>query len=59
MISWLSIDVIDPPVDEEIIVRNPEKDLVRLITIDSNQSSLEWAIEWQMVEGYTLWSDVK
>ncbi len=59
MINWLSIDVNDPPVGEEIILQNPSNKNVRIETFNNNESSIEWFIEWQMSEGYTLWSDVK
>lgn len=59
MISWLSLDVIDPPANEEIILQNPENKKVKLATYNSNESSLEWFIEWQMSEGFTKWSDTE
>ena len=54
MIKWSSIDVIDPIMDETIIVK--KKGTVTLIELDSRHG-MDHHIDWLLSTGYTLWSD--
>ncbi len=56
MISWLSIDVNDPIMDETII--NKKKGTVKLIQLDSRHG-IENNIVMLIADGFELWSDTK
>ena len=56
MIQWSSIDVIDPLMDETIIVK--KKSVTKLIQLDGRHG-IENNIVMLIADGYTLWSDTK
>ena len=57
-IEWSSIDVIDPVMDKEIIVKK-DNGIVGIRILHSNQASIEWAKDWLLSHGYTKWSDTE
>ncbi len=56
MIKWSSIDVIDPIMDETIIVK--KKGSSELMQLDSRHG-IENNIVMLIAGGFTLWSDTK
>ncbi len=55
-IEWLSVDVIDPLMDETIIVK--KKSTSKLIQLDGRHG-IENNIVMLIAEGFLLWSDTK
>ena len=56
MISWLSVDVNDPNMDETIIVK--KKGTTKLIQLDSRHG-IEHNIVMLLADGFDKWSDTK
>jgi len=56
MINWLSVDVIDPLMDEVIIVKN--KGSTKLIILDSRHG-IEHNILMLLEGGFIRWSDTE
>lgn len=56
MISWLSIDVNDPIMDETIIIK--KKGTVKLIQLDSRHG-IENNIVMLLDDGFTTWSNTE
>lgn len=56
MIQWSSIDVIDPLMDETIIVK--KKSVTKLVQLDGRHGVDFW-VEELMGEGFNQWSDTK
>ena len=58
MISWLSIEVNHPPMDEEIIIQKPSG-VSELITLASREADIDFWVEHLTYGKFTKWSDVR
>ena len=55
-INWVSVDVIDPLMDETIIIK--KNSVTKLVELDSRHG-IEFHVVNLMTDGYTSWSDTK
>ena len=58
MISWLSIEINHPPMDEGIIVQK-DSGVTELVILPSKDASIDWFVEHLTERKFTRWSDVK